>query len=496
MDEKRTKEKRESAGKFEKIMRTGVCALFMLLLCAPGAMLLTTGEDKTVLDGEKQYTPPEFSVSDFASADFQSNFELWFSTKYPMRGKFVSAYRQIGFDLSNIGFDISTAFVPKNPPKTEQQTPAVDSTDSLENPESAEVVEEPFTYSDFNPLYAEINKRLYEREEIENTGYKGAAQVVIGDSGYCYEDGYINEYYGFSQKYRDCPDDWIADRVERLDYIQKELARRGIACTFVISASKASEYERFIPEWYLAQNTLPEEYTRPVDKLRAALAETDINYIDSAKYFDEIGLDETFAITGTHWNKPAAFEVMKRLLEMYTEQTGEQTVTLTADRIAESKGPSGYGNPENDIFNIAYSGLSTKGAIKDEAYYIPAIKAENEDASKINVFLQGGSFTWDFKYYLENFRISRRFHMFYYNTWQGAENVNPFTQGDKGWDRILGSVDYVILECNEQYVVQMGTDQPSWGAADKQALSYNANDIYVSLYDYLKNTESTWEAEE
>jgi len=494
MNENRTPDVKES-GRFGKIFGWTVSALFTALLCLPVVLLLTTGEDKTVLDGEKQYTPPAFTASEFVSSEFQSKFELWFSTKYPMRGKFVSTYRQIGYDLSKIGFDISTVFVPKNPPKPADD-PKPDGVDTLEGGETGEVVEEVFTYSDFNPLYAEINRRLYEREEVENTGYKGAAQVVIGDSGYCYEDGYINEFYGYSQKYRDCPDEWIEDRVERLDYIQKELARRGIACTFVISASKASEYERFIPGWYMAQNTMPEDYTRPVDKLRKALADTDINYIDSARYFDEIGLDETFAVTGTHWNKPAAFEVMKRLLEMYTEQTGEQTVTIYADRIAESKSPSGYGNPENDIFNIAYSGIPTDDAIVDEYYYIPAVKSDNTDAEKINVFLQGGSFTWDFKHYLQANKICRRFHMFYYNTWQGAGNLDPLANGEKAWDKIIRNTDYVILECNEQYVVQMGTNQPSWGAEDKKKLDYNANDIYVALYNYLKNTEATWEAED
>ena len=187
---------------------------------------------------------------------------------------------------------------------------------------------------------------------------------------------------------------------------------------------------------------------------------------------------------------------MKRLLEMYTEQTGEETVTLYAERIAESKAQSGFGNPETDIFNIAYSGIPTEDAITDEYYYIPAVKADNKEAERINVFLQGGSFTWDFKYYLQNYKICRRFHMFYYNTWQGGSASDPLEHGEKEWDKIIRNTDYVILECNEQYVVQMGTNQPSWGAEDKKKLDYNANDIYVALYNYLKNTEDTWEAKE
>ena len=90
-------------------------AVFTALLLTPLCLLLTTGQDKVEMEQEKQYERPSFSVGDFLSGDFQNNFELWFSTKYPHRSDFVKAYRQLRFDVSDIGFDISTAFLPPKP---------------------------------------------------------------------------------------------------------------------------------------------------------------------------------------------------------------------------------------------------------------------------------------------------------------------------------------------------------------------------------------------
>ena len=103
-------------GTFYKAVSLTVIVFFIVLLLTPVALLIFTGEDEAVLEGEKQYEVPDFSAKEFLSAEFQNKFELWFSTKYPLRSNFVAAYRQIEFDTSNIGFDISTVFIPKAKP--------------------------------------------------------------------------------------------------------------------------------------------------------------------------------------------------------------------------------------------------------------------------------------------------------------------------------------------------------------------------------------------
>lgn len=477
--------------RFSHTVSLAVIVLFMAMLLTPLILLAATGQDKTVLDGEKQHEAPSFTLSGFVSAEFQGDFEAWFSTKYPLRGDFVAAYRQLQFDTSNIGFDITTLFVPKVPPETDAPETEPDQSDEQSTGDETVMLDIPTSpYSDFNELYTEMNRRLHERTPIEQSGYKGTDQVVIGKSGYCYENGYINELYGYSQKYRNCTDEFLTERADKLSYIQTRLKEMGIAFTLIISPSKASEYEQYIPDWYKAQNSVPDGYVRPVTRLIPILEEKGVNFIDCASYYDEIGLDETFPLTGIHWNKPAAYEATKALLDAYEEQTGIAPVSINATGIVEQKDPTNFGNPEADIFNIAYSGVNTNKAIRDELYYYPEIESINEDSDKINVLMQGGSFTGDFQHYLQQYRITKQFKRFYYNSWQGVEDMDPFKVGDEAWSSILAAVDYVIFECNEQYVCMMGTNAPSWGSADRAPLPDNANDVYESLYNYLKSTEN------
>lgn len=495
-------ENKNDKSRFYRIAGWVVSAVFTVLLLTPLVLLAAVGQDDVEMEQEKQYTCPSFSLSDFVSGDFQDNFEQWFSTKYPHRSDFVKAYRQLRYDVSDIGFDVSTLFIPKQNDNeadaAETDIESETSVDTLENTESTETeaeAEKTTPYSSFNPLYAEINKRLYERTPIESSGYRGTDQVIIGKSGYCYENGYINEMYGYTKKYATCSDEWLEDRAEKLEYIQKRLNEMGIAFTLIFTPSKGSAYSEYIPDWYKAQNTSPEGYVRPVERLRPLLDEKGINYIYSADLFKDVGLDETFPITGIHWNKLAAVEATNALLENYEEQSGTTVRKLNITGIREQSEPSGFGNPENDIFSGVYSGVSTEDAIVDEYYYVPEVETADEDADRIKVLIHGGSFCWDFKYYFEEYKIVSRLKQFYYNTWQGAEKDDPFKSGEQRWSQILNNVDYVIFECNEQLVCQVGCNAPQWAAADRARADTKSNDVYTSLYNYLKSTESADNAE-
>lgn len=472
---------------FRKVCNGIVAALFMVMIFTPLLLLFTTGEDKVVMEGEKQYTIPRFTVSDFVTSEFQNTFELWFSTKYPMRSSIVSSYRQLQYDTSNIGFDISSAFLASATADVEESEDGEGTEYNIVDTDSAI---EKAGYSTENSLYADINKRLYKRKAVESTTYKGTEQVIIGKSGYLYENGYINEYYGYSQKYRDCSDEYLKERVEKLTYIQKRLAEMGKAFALIITPSKAAEYERFIPEWYKAQNTLPEDYERPIERLIPLLDEAGITYLRCSDYYKEIGLDETFPLTGIHWNKIAAYEASRKMIDIYEEQRGASTRNITTQKIIQRSTISGFGSNDADIFGIAYSGVDSKDAIRDDLYYWPEIEIEdNEVEDTFNLFLQGGSFSWDLKYYYEQYGLIDKLSQFDYNNWQGGFDTDPFRIGDEGWKQALMGIDYVILECNEQYVCMMGTNPPKWGAADKEPLAPAEKDVYESLYNYLKSTE-------
>ncbi len=117
--------------------------LFTALLSCPLALLLLLGEAPQGMDGERDYARPEFSLAGFFSGEFQRGFENWFSTKYPLRTQIVEAYGVLdaGKDAFAVGGGAAL------------------------------------------------------------TGFRGNASVIIGEEGYLYENGYINEYFGFAKKY-------------------------------------------------------------------------------------------------------------------------------------------------------------------------------------------------------------------------------------------------------------------------------------------------------
>ena len=127
----------------------------------------------------------------------------------------------------------------------------------------------------------------------------------------------------------------------------------------------------------------------------------------------------------------------------------------------------------------------------DEYYYVPVTSIENDECrNRVGVLLQGGSFCWDFKYYFNDSQLVKQFKQFYYNTWQGSPKEDPFRK-DTNWEKVLDKIEYVVFELNEQMVCQMGCNAPRWAQADREPADINCNDVYASLYEYLKSTEGS-----
>ena len=347
--------------------------------------------------------------------------------------------------------------------------------------------EEPvIIWDDSNPMYAEINRLRAVREMVEPTGFRGAPTVIIGKSGYLYENGYINEYLGYSEMYREVTRERVEQQVEMLEYIAKRLAEEGHAFVFVLTPSKASQYPDAIPDWYKDQNDTPDGYIRPYNYLIEALADSEVPYIDSASLYAEIGLQETFPKTGTHWNKPAAYETSREILAEYERQTGIEIRRLAADKLVSAETPPGYGNPEQDILGFVISGIKRSELILDDLYYWPDVYVENDDCkNRISILLQGGSFAHDFSTYYSAYGVASRITRLYYNGFPN-DNLNAIRNPSR-WQALLKNIDYVIFECNEQFVRSLGGNSPDW-SRDKPGYEIGP-DCYESLYNYLKSIE-------
>jgi len=449
--------------------------IFLFLVYLPITLLAATGRTSSPLSFEATPELPEATFKNYIDGKLTNGFQEWFSKKWPLRSTLVLAYNQFIYDLENLGAsddgtDIGgTDIIDSTPTETEGT--------AEQEPQGPEILE-------FNPLYAEINRLRMTQEMIEPTGYRGTAQVVIGKSGYLYENGYINEYLGYSKMYREVTRETIDDQVKKLEYIQEKLAERGTAFVLLITPSKASQYPDAIPDWYKAANTAPENYVRPYTMLIERLQQSTVNYVDSASLYKEVGLQDTFPKTGIHWNKLAAVESIRAVLASYEKQTGKTVRQLEIVKINKSKNPPGFGNPEQDIFGLVYSSRPNAKKIVDDWYYWPEVRVVNEDAERINVFVQGGSFTHDINTYLPMYKISRRLRSVYYNQDPNLFAKNEATV-DKAWDKYLEDCDLVIFECNEQFVRGFGGNAPRWAEAD--VIGYEIGPrVYESLYSYLQ----------
>ncbi|MDR0220261.1 MAG: hypothetical protein LBI54_02520 [Lachnospiraceae bacterium] len=397
----------------------------LAILALPATLLAVYGEPLQTFAGEADYQRPAYSGAAFRDGTFQEDFDNWFSTKYPLRQAMVEAYGALEARAAAMSLDFTL-------------------------PEPA-------------------------REE---QGYRGNDQVVVGKDGYLYENGYINEYYGFAGRYTETSDGQLAARAAALRGIQEELAGRGVAFLVVITPSKAANLPQYIPEWYLARHTAAPDYVRPYQRFLALLAGEGVFFVDSARVYEAAGLTEIFPKTGTHWTKPAAFATVRALIAAYESQTGTPIRNLAYDSIRQSPDPPGFGSSEQDIFGVAYAGRSNERAkaIVDSAYPYPNVYIVGEDQPGIpHMLIQGGSFNDDIVYYLREYGIVSSVTEFRYNN---SENVAI------DWAPLLEQTDFVVLEVNEQFVYNMGGSAPVWGLGDFLAYEPGEN-IIDALYEFL-----------
>lgn len=472
----------EPEQKFRTVLHILTMAVFLFILFLPAVLMLFGAASDGSLSYESKVALEAPSPDTYFSGSFQDGFEDWLSRSYPFRIDVILIYNQLKYDIENIGA-LSLPAADTAPPAG---TDAAGTGAETDVPAETEPDDRHIVLDDSNPLYAEINRIRIEEEMIEPTGFKGSPTVIVGKSGYLYENGYINEYLGYSDMYREVTEDRMKKQVEMLEYIANRLRDDGKAFVFVLTPSKASQYPDAIPDWYKKQNKTPDDYVRPYDLLLKYLADSEVPYIDSAALYKEVGLQNTFPKTGTHWNKPAAYETMRAIIAEYEKQSGTEIKRLAADRILSSKNPPGFGNPEQDIYGIVYNAVGRSESIVDDRYWWPDVYVENPDCkTKIKILLQGGSFAHDFTHYFSAFKIASKITRMYYNSFPN-EKLNAIKDPSR-WERLLDGIDYVIFECNEQFVRSMGGNAPYW-AADKRGYEIGP-DCYMSLYYYLQSTE-------
>ena len=520
------------------VIRLTVILVFFAVALFPMCLMALDGPeqpDSNMQEDTIKLVAP--TPSNYFSGKFQSTFESWLSKYYPLRSSIVSKYGNIKIEIENskpivsimnalkgdagVQAPVCTMHVdddfngvcdvcgkenlygdildndpntPEDDPNNPDKDPGNPDDDPVDPPKPPVNI-----YLDPNNIYSSINRLQMMQVPIEPSGFKGDSGIAIGKSGYLYEYGYMDEYLGLSGSvYANVKDEGLQETVDKLEYIQKELEKRGITMLYVISSSKASAYADYIPDHYKNSVTTVPGYVRPVDRLRAMLAESDINYLDSAEYYKEIGLLVTFPKTGIHWNALASFETTSKLINMYSELTGKETVELVSRGVLSyDYAPSDFNN-EQDIFGILYGRVDPKykeTAIKDDAYYSPDIVVDNQNAPKINVLLHGGSFAHSIRHYIATYGVGNVTQTWYND--MSSTGRDPWTEGPEAWKYILEGKDLIIFEATEQQIRgDHKTDNMTWTEAALSAGVYNPsighNAVYDSLYEYLKAHEGEY----
>ncbi len=451
--------------------------VFMVLITAPLLTMLLFGSSEAALESEREAKLEAPSVQSWFDGSFRQSFESWFSTHYLPRSDLVVFYRQLKYDADSLNI-ISIRSKTGKPADTEEAPESID--------ESVQ-----YMFDTDKNMYANINIRRRDDIPVEPVGFKGSDAVLVGKSGYLFESAYIDEMYGYGEPYISVTDEGLTTLVDMLEYIQEQLARRGITMVYLLSSSKASRYEKYIPEWYKNTRYAPEDYVRPYTRLQKLLKQSTLNYIDSSELFGELGLYASFPKTGIHWNHLASFEATKAVIDKYAAITNINVRRLGTRGVIETKNPPQIGgNSDVDIYNILYGTIDKSGSIKDEYYYAPDAYVVNpDDGERIGVLVQGGSFSGDIVNYLRKYRINDKLQQFNYNNYLGQQKYSPFGEmGYEAWGKLLDKIDLVIFEQTEQQIRGMFPTRENYKKSTGNGF-IGSNLIYASLYYYLQDNE-------
>ncbi len=516
-------EKKPSNVKF--VIRLTVVLTFFAIMLFPLALMALDGPDRGGIN-ETEKEMKEFSLEAWFDASFQQQFEGYFSTHFPLRSTLLKSFREMQIDLGNSTFmiglmkflkgdqgqtlpnqylsavkpGVTIGTVMPGLPGGEEDNPG----GGEDNPGGGDAPVQPPVNIYFDPgnIYAQANRLQSLEAPVEPVGFFGERGYWIGKSGYIYESAYMDDFLGYATPgapYTTVTDEGMMETIEKLKYIQDELAKRGTTMIFIITPSKAANYSAYIPDWYKEQNghTAVEGYVRPITRFREMLKNSGINYLDSPKYYQQIGLLATFPKTGIHWNAPAAMEATSELIRMYQKITGQKTVTLTVTGVQSAKEPAelsgslAYWGTDQDVYGLIYNGTGREG-IKDDLYYVSDVTVTNTDAQPLNVLLQTGSFGHNIDAYFTRYKVGNVTKI-YYNTTSIFGAGDPLAQNNPElWRPILDGRDLVIFESNEQQIRgEHKGDNQTWAqAAGNGYIGHNV--IYDSIYEYLKAHEGEY----
>lgn len=275
--------------------------------------------------------------------------------------------------------------------------------------------------------------------------FSTAKTILIGKGGYLFEEPYVNAHMGL-----DNPDsNLIKLKIEKAEYLHRELEKRGKHLLILLAPGKASFYPEYIPyERYpeSKQNSNYEIYSK-------LLMTSELNYIDFSAYFRKLKNKTPHPLypkQGTHWSVYGASLAMDSLLKYIRHNFN---YNLPQFRVKELEQPEGWRETDYDIG----TGMNLMFPMKHDKLAYPIMEFDTDSNLVRPVVLTvGDSYFWTFVSLGLNTKAFKNHEFWYYNKVAYIDGVGEKAVEEKNTANELFKKDIIIIIQTELYCRDFG----------------------------------------
>lgn len=274
-------------------------------------------------------------------------------------------------------------------------------------------------------------------------------QVVLGKDRYLYGRSYVAAY----MKNKPFTDAKIIATVRLLKRLQHELKLRDKGFLLVISPSKASLYEEYLPDGVRRRkDRSPSNYERIMPLLQSER----IQVLDTVSMLKDLKTKGVTAFSrgSTHWTFSCSCLVAAEAMRRFEDQTGERFPAMSCGPLKTHPLPIAQ-----DMDLATLSNLWFPQTFNEPLSYVKP-KPSNDGASKIPTMASvGSSFMWSILHYLDAYKVYQERNFYYYfNTKFTYPPTKPRPINRKTFDfeKEILSKDLFLIEVNESVIHSVG----------------------------------------
>lgn len=308
--------------------------------------------------------------------------------------------------------------------------------------------------------------------------------TVVGKDGVLYQEAYIYSYLGNDY----LGEDKIISEVKKIEFVQKELLKRGKKLLYIIAPGKASIYPNNFPSTY---DTLSKKISN-YDTYVKYFEQFNIEYFDVRNYFLQIKDKVQYPLfpkNGTHWSgygvSLVADSLYKRLSILFNKDLVE--IEMLKGR-EDSVNLEFTDNDMGKALNLYFERPNWK-------MYYPKIKFHSNDKERLNALIIGDSFAQSFfgfgHYFYYIFSQNSRY-FYYYKTifWPRIDNTDLLNIESYNISNLINENELIMVILTEQNL-----NRNSFGFFDDLYTLFKDGDLFSDeeIAKAIKNIKSNEE---